>query len=120
MRVQGPHQGGEGEGEEEGAAAHLQERPPHLLRLLHALRRLRLHVQAPVIHQHGAILLCQSSEMTFRYLRILHWAKKDGQHTTYNSNIDTTIAMHSWVKFFLFIANANLQTYISSGYTVHK
>jgi hypothetical protein len=36
--------------EEEGAGPHLQERSPHLPRLPPAIRRLRVHVQAPVIH----------------------------------------------------------------------
>jgi hypothetical protein len=49
VRGPGPDQGGEGEGEEEGADPHLQERPPHLLRILHALRRLRLDVQAAIL-----------------------------------------------------------------------
>jgi hypothetical protein len=49
VRGPGPDQGGEGAGEEEGADPHLQERPPHLLRILHALRRLRLHVQAAIL-----------------------------------------------------------------------
>ena len=40
VRVQGPDQGGEGEGEEEGAGADLQECSPHLPRLPPPLRRL--------------------------------------------------------------------------------
>jgi hypothetical protein len=39
--------------EEEGADPHLQERSPHLPRLPPAIRRLRVHVQAPVIHKYG-------------------------------------------------------------------
>ncbi len=49
MRGPGPDQRGEGAGEEEGADPHLQERPPHLLRILHALRSLRLDVKAAIL-----------------------------------------------------------------------
>jgi hypothetical protein len=49
VRGPGPDQRGERAGEEEGADPHLQERPPHLLRILHALRRLRLDVQAAIL-----------------------------------------------------------------------
>jgi hypothetical protein len=49
VRGPGPDQGGEGAGEEEGADPHLQERPPHLLRILHALRCLRLDVKAAIL-----------------------------------------------------------------------
>ncbi len=36
--------------EEKGADPHLQERSAHLPRLPPTIRRLRVHVQAPVIH----------------------------------------------------------------------
>ncbi len=49
VRGPGPDQRGEREGEEEGADPHLQERPTHLLRILHALRSLRLDVQAAIV-----------------------------------------------------------------------